>query len=116
MQVTQAGVASTSRMADAQLQAMSGLLKEQVAALEDDLDQLQMQLSRELCIPVRASVDEAVMAQALQRLQADQRHEVDSLQADLRRIGNEAELKRWLKEQAQLAKEKAREEPAGWWD
>jgi len=109
MQVTQAEVASTSRMADAQLQAMSGLLKEQVAALEDDLDHLQMQLSRELCIPVRASADEAVMAQALQRLQADQRHEVDSLTADLRRIQQPVEFKRWLKEQGVWLKQQARD-------
>ena len=34
----------------------------------------------------------------------DQRHIADSLASDLRRIENEAELKRWLKEQWQLAK------------
>jgi hypothetical protein len=44
------------------------------------------------------------MTQALQRIQADQRHSADSLAADLRRIQNDAELKRWLKEQWQLAK------------
>ncbi len=109
MQVTQADVASTSRMADAQLQAMSVLLKEQVAALEDDLDQLQMQLSRELCIAVRAGADEAAMAQALQRLQADQRHAVDSLSADWRRIQNPAEFRRWLKEQGVWLKQQARD-------
>lgn len=116
MQVTQVDPLASSRMADDKLAAMCLLLKEQVSALEDDLEQMQFRLSRELCIPVRADADEAAMTQALQRLQADQRHEVNSLQADLRRIGNEAELKRWLKEQAQLAKEKARQEPAGWWD
>ncbi len=109
MQVTHAGVSSTSRMADAQLQAMSILLKEQVTALEDDLDQLQMQLSRELCISVRASADEAVMTLALQRLQADQRHEVDSLSADWRRIQQPAEFKRWLKEQGVWLKQQARD-------
>jgi uncharacterized protein with PhoU and TrkA domain len=81
------------------------LLKEQVAALEEDLDQLQARLSRELCVPVRADADEAAMIQSLQRIQADQRHITDSLASDLRRIENEAELKRWLKEQWQLAKE-----------
>ena len=55
-------------------------------------------------MPVGADVDEAAMTQALQRIQADQRHSADSLAADLRRIQNEAELKRWLKEQWQLAK------------
>ncbi len=107
MQVTQAkphNTAGTARMADDQLIAMSLLLKEQVAALEDALDQLENRLSREFCVPVRASADEAALSQSLQRIQADQRHTADSLAADLRRIQNEAELKRWLKEQWQLAK------------
>ena len=104
MQVSQVSPQSTARMADDKLIAMSLLLKEQVAALEEDLDQLESRLSRELCVPVRAEADEAVMAQSLQRLQADQRDITDTLAADLRRIQNEAELKRWLKEQWQLAK------------
>ena len=107
MQVSQVSPQSTARMADDKLMALSLLLKEQVAALEDDLDQLQTRLSQELCVPVRAEADEAVMTQALQRIQADQRHTADSLASDLRRIQNEAELKRWLKEQWQLAKEQA---------
>jgi hypothetical protein len=107
MQVTQINPqnkAGTARMADDKLIAMSLLLKEQVAALEDDLDQLENRLSRELCVPVRADADEAALSQSLQRIQADQRHSADSLAADLRRIQNDAELKRWLKEQWQLAK------------
>lgn len=107
MQVTQVNsqsTAGTPRMADGQLIAMSLLLKEQVVALEDDLDQLENRLSRELCVPVRADADESALNQSLQRMQADQRHGADSLAADLRRIQNDAELKRWLKEQWQLAK------------
>ena len=107
MQVTQVNPqnkAGATRMADDKLIAMSLLLKEQVVALEEDLDQLESRLSQELCLPVRADADEATMTQALQRLQADQRHSADSLAADLRRIQNDAELKRWLKEQWQLAK------------
>jgi hypothetical protein len=107
MQVTQANPPNkpgTARMADDKLIAMSVLLKEQVAALEDDLDQLESRLSRELCVPVRADADETALTQSLQRLQADQRHIADSLASDLRRIENDAELKRWLKEQWQLAK------------
>ena len=104
MQVTQGKSPSTARMADAQLIAMSALLKEQVLALEDDLDALQSRLGRELCVPVRADAQEADLIRSLQRLQAEQRHIADSLEADLRRIQNLAELKRWLKEQWQLAK------------
>jgi hypothetical protein len=103
-QVNPQNKVGTARMADDKLIAMSLLLKEQVAALEDDLDQLENRLSRELCVPVRAEADEAALSQSLQRIQADQRHSADSLAADLRRIQNEAELKRWLKEQWQLAK------------
>lgn len=105
MQVTQASPQGTACMADDKLLAMCLLLKEQVAALEDDLEQLQSRLSRELCVPVRADIDEALLSQSLQRIQADQRYSADSLASDLRRIQNEAELKRWLKEQWQLAKE-----------
>jgi hypothetical protein len=104
MQVSQVSPQSTAKLADDKLIAMSLLLKEQVAALEDDLAQLESRLSRELCVPVRADVDPAVMAQSLQRLQADQRGITDTLAADLRRIQNDAELKRWLKEQWQWAK------------
>ena len=104
MQLTQVNPQSTTRLADAQLIAMASLLKAQIAALEDDLDQLQSRLSRELCLPVQAGADEAVLAQSLLRIQADQRHSADSLAADLRRIQNDAELKRWLKAQWQLAK------------
>jgi len=104
MQVTQVNLQSAARMADDQLMAMSVLLKEQLAALEEDLDQLQSRLSRELCVTVLAQADEAAMTQSLQRIQADQRHITDSLEADLRRIQNDAALKRWLKEQWQLAK------------
>lgn len=107
MQVTQVNPqkkADSALMADDQLIAMSLLLKEQVAALEDDLAKLESRLSRELCVPVRADADELEMTQSLKRIQADQRHSADSLAVDLRRIQNDAELKRWLKEQWQLAK------------
>jgi hypothetical protein len=103
-QVNPQNKAGSARMADDKLIAMSLLLKEQVAALEEDLDQLESRLSQELCVPVRADADEAALSLSLQRIQADQRHSADSLAADLRRIQNDAELKRWLKEQWQLAK------------
>ena len=103
-QVNPQNKAGSARMADDKLIAMSLLLKEQVAALEEDLDQLESRLSQELCVPVRADADEAALSLSLQRIQADQRHSADSLAADLRRIHNDAELKRWLKEQWQLAK------------
>lgn len=104
LQLAQVQPSGQARLADAQLDAMSGLLKAQVATLEDELDRLEARLSRELCVPVSAQAAEATLTQALQRVQADQRHTADSLAADLRLIQNDAELKRWLKAQWQLAK------------
>ncbi|PUE41546.1 J domain-containing protein [Limnohabitans sp. Bal53] len=107
MQLTQGASqnkAGAARMADDKLIALSVLLKEQVSALQDDLEALQSRLSQELCVSVRADADEGLLTQSLQRIQADQRYCAESLATDLRRIQNDAELKRWLKEQWQLAK------------
>lgn len=104
MQVTLTHPQNGVYMADDKLIAMSLLLKEQVVALEDDLEQLENRLSRELCVTVRADIEEAQLSQSLRRIQADQRHSADRLATDLRRIQNDVELKRWLKEQWQLAK------------
>jgi hypothetical protein len=104
MQAALASEAGAARLADDKLAALSLLLKEQVAALEDDLAQLESRLSRELCVPVSAQRDPVQMAQDLQRLQAQQRQEAEGLSADLQRIQNGAELKRWLKEQSRAFK------------
>ena len=93
-----------SRLADDRLAGMCLLLKEQVAVLEGDLSQLEVRLTRELCVPVHAQRSEAAMTQALQDLQADQKHMADSLAADLQRIQNPVELKRWLKAQNRALK------------
>ena len=68
-----------------------------------------MGLTHALGVPVDASGDEADLAQALQRVQADERHEVDRLAADLARMQRDSELKRWLKEQALQAKQRAQD-------
>lgn len=104
MQAALSDASGASRFADDQLAVMALLLKEQVSALEDDLAQMEFRLTRELCVTVSAQLSEAVMTQALQTLQANQRHEADSLSSDLRRIQSEAELKRWLKEQSRAFK------------
>jgi hypothetical protein len=103
-QIAPQNKAGGASLADDKLIAMALLLKEQVAALEEDLDELERRLSLELCVPVQAQADEATLSQSLQRIRADQRDIADILAADLRRIQNDSELKRWLKEQWQLAK------------
>lgn len=104
MQTALGGAAGAGPQADSRLAGMCLLLKEQVGALEDDLAQLEAELTQAMCVPVSAQLSESAMTQALQRLQAEQQQVVDSLSVDLKRIQNEAELKRWLKEQSRAFK------------
>jgi hypothetical protein len=107
--VAQVDAQHLSRLSADKLRAMSLLLKEQVQALTQDVWQLRMGLTHALGVPVDAQGDEADLAQALQRVQADERHEVDRLAADLARMQRDSELKRWLKEQALQAKQRAQD-------
>jgi len=100
MQTSLSGAPAAAPWADDRLAGMCLLLKEQVSALENDLAQLEAQLTQTLCVPVSAEHSEAAMTQSLQRLQAEQRQVADSLAADLQRIQNGNELKRWLKAQS----------------
>ena len=104
MQASLHVASGAGHLADDRLAGMCLLLKEQVGALEDDLAQLEAELTQALCVPVSAKLSEAVMTQALHDLQAGQRHVAEGLSADLNRIQNEAELKRWLKEQSRAFK------------
>lgn len=103
-QTALSGTPAAAQLADDRLAGLCLLLKEQVGALEDDLARLEAELTQALCVPVNAQLSEATMTEALQRLQAEQRHEADSLSADLARIQSESELKRWLKEQSRASK------------
>jgi hypothetical protein len=107
LEVAQVDAQHLSRLSADKLQAMSLLLKEQVHALTQDVWQLHLGLTHALGVPVDVQGDEADLAQALQRVQADERHAVDRLAADLARVQRDSELKRWLKEQALWAKQQA---------
>ncbi len=105
LQLAQIDSAALSRMADDKLSAMCLLLKEQVDALEEDEAQAQFEIRHYLGVNDLDHISAERLARALAIQLRDKAHEVDTLERDLRRIQNEAELKRWLKEQAQLAKE-----------
>ncbi|MFY8179641.1 MAG: hypothetical protein ACOVKR_09525 [Limnohabitans sp.] len=105
LQLAQIDSAALSRMADDKLNAMCLLLKEQVEALEEDEAQAQFEIRHYLGVNALDHISPESLARALAIQLRDKAHEVDTLERDLRRIQNEAELKRWLKEQAQLAKE-----------
>ena len=105
LQIAQIDSAALSRIADDKLNAMCLLLKEQVEALEEDEAQAQFEIRHYLSVNELDHISAESLARALAIQLRDKEHEVDTLERDLRRIQNEAELKRWLKEQAQLAKE-----------
>jgi hypothetical protein len=105
LQIAQIDSAALSRIADDKLNAMCLLLKEQVEALEEDEAQAQFEIRHYLGVHELDHISAESLTRALAIQLRDKAHEVDTLERDLRRIQNEAELKRWLKEQAQLAKE-----------
>ena len=105
LQLAQIDSTALSRMADDKLNAMCLLLKEQVQALEEDEAQAQFEIRHHLGVNDLDHISAESLARALALRLRDKAQDVDTLQRDLRRIQNEAELKRWLKEQAQLAKE-----------
>ena len=107
LQVAHVDPQHLARLSNEKLTAMSQLLKDQLAALQDDGWQLESQLKRELGLALDAPFSEEVWTQALHRIQADRRYALECLEADLERIQQGSELKRWLKAQALLAKEHA---------
>ncbi len=105
LHMAQIDSAALSRMADDKLNAMSLLLKEQVEALEEDEAQAEFEIRHYLGVNELDHISAESLTRALAIQLRDKEHEVHALERDLRRIQNEAELKRWLKEQAQRAKE-----------
>jgi hypothetical protein len=69
-----------------------------------------MRLSNELGVMVSATMKEAVLTAHLQRLQREMARTAEGMQQDLERVRDDAELKRWLREQAALARQQEREE------
>ncbi|MBU4424214.1 MAG: hypothetical protein KKG12_10695 [Gammaproteobacteria bacterium] len=110
LQAEQVDEAHIARMADEKLAALSLLLKEQVAVLEYEVAEAQMRLSDELGVMVTATTKAPVLAAHLQQLQHEMAHTAQTMQQDLERVRDDAELKRWLREQAALARQQEREE------
>jgi hypothetical protein len=110
LQAEQVDEARIASLADEKLAALSLLLKEQVEVLEFEVAEAEMRLSDELGVPVSASMKESVLTMHLQRLQREMARTAKSMQQDLQRVRDDAELKLWLREQAALARQQEREE------
>ncbi len=110
LQAEQVDAAQIARMADDKLAALSLLLKDQVAALEGELSDAQMHLSVELGVPVHVRMTEAAVLRVLQQEQEAQADIVAKMQEDLERVRDDAQFKRWLREQVALNRQQARED------
>lgn len=93
-------------MAEKKVAALSLLLKEQVSALERDLAQLDMQARDEFDLPWGlAPITSIGLARALTQQCRQIAQDIAFMQQDLRRLQDDADFKRWLKEQARAAKQ-----------
>lgn len=110
LQAEQVDAAHIAQMADDKLAALSLLLKEQVATLEGQLADAEMHLGFDLGVPVSARMSQALLSRLLQEEQEALAEVVSQMQEDLERVRDDAQLKRWLREQAALAREQERED------
>lgn len=110
LQAEQVDAAQIARMADDKLAALSLLLKDQVATLEGELNDAQMHLSAELGVPVHGRMTEVAMLRLLQEEQNAQADIVAKMQEDLERVRDDAQFKRWLREQVALSRQQERED------
>lgn len=107
LEVAQISPESLARMADEKLAAMSLLLKEQVAALEADLRMAEARASQALGFAISASTPEAVVARQVEHSQQQMREMLQAMRDDLQQVQEDEGLKRWLKTQKAIAKERA---------
>lgn len=92
-------------MAQEKLSALTALVKERVAVLNDELQMLQHQVMAEFNLPPYTKFSETSLKQHLIMQRQDLQADIVMMQQDLQRVQDDAYLKRWLKEQHTLAQE-----------
>ena len=115
LQIAQLDAGSIARMTDETLASMSVVLKEQVSTLESELSMVLHRAEAELGVSVSPDTPEGVWVRCLDAIQAEMRDTIVSMQDDLARVQDDAQLKRWAKEQNRMAQQMARDRN-GWDD
>lgn len=92
-------------MAQEKLSALTALVKERVAVLNEELQMLQHQAMAEFGLPPYETFSESSLKHHLLMQQQDLQGDIAMMQQDLQRVQDDAYLKRWLKEQHKLAQE-----------
>lgn len=92
-------------MAQEKLSALTALVKERVAVLNEELQMLQHQAKAEFGLPPYQTFSESSLKHHLLLQQQDLQADIVQMQQDLQRVQDDAYLKRWLKEQYALAQD-----------
>ena len=92
-------------MAHEKLSALTALVKERVAVLNEELQMLQHQAMAEFGLPPYETFSESSLKHHLLMQQQDLQANIAMMQQDLQRVQDDAHLKRWLKQQHKLAQE-----------
>jgi hypothetical protein len=92
-------------MAQEKLSALTALVKERVAVLNEELQMLQHQAMAEFGLPPYETFSESSLKHHLLMQQQDLQADIAMMQQDLQRVQDDAHLKRWLKQQHKLAQE-----------
>ena len=110
LQVAQVSPQDWARMADERIDALCLLLKEQVAALQADLQTSEWRARKVLGFPVSAHTHETAVARHLVETERSACDTLAQMREDLQQVQQDDGLKRWLKQQKALAKQRARGE------
>lgn len=108
LQVAQVSPEDLGRLADDKVDALSLLLKEQVAALEADLQAAEWRACEMLGFPLDARTHEAVVARQVGQVQQTAREILAQMREDVQLVQQDEGLKRWLKLQKAVARQMAR--------
>lgn len=93
------------RLADDKINALAVVLKDQASTLERDLEHLQQQVCQEFELPPHAAnfASAEHLARYLMQAREEREEDLALMAADLQRVQDDAEFKRWLKEQKALS-------------
>ena len=106
LQEQQLDPASIAQMADERLAALSLLLQNQTATLQQEILQAEMRLSHELDVHVRATIKVPQLNRLLHEVEQEFVEQIQVMQQDLKQVRrDDAGLKRWLGLQATLNKQ-----------
>ena len=94
-----------ANMAQEKLSALTALVKERVAVLNEELHMLQHQAMAEFDLPPYETFSESSLKHHLLMQRQDLQADIAMMQQDLQRVQDDAYLKRWLKQQHKLAQE-----------